>query len=60
MEKFVDVAVTVVAIAFVAYIFYLFGLSTVIEPLIQKCEQNLPRDQHCKLIAVPVTDKLGE
>ena len=25
-----------------------------IEPLITQCEQNLPRDQHCKLIAAPV------
>jgi hypothetical protein len=29
----------------------------VAKQIITQCEKTLPRDQHCKLIAVPVTDK---
>ena len=29
----------------------------VAKQLITQCEQNLPRDQHCKLIAVPAKEE---
>ena len=52
-------------LAIIVVMLIMIGVAAIVgkmtpNPLITECEEQLPRDKHCKLIAVPIEEKLDD